>query len=93
MIRAREAYRNHVDSASSSRQDWWLDLPANMIRAVVAASHTAKKNQRADDLDADVRDVQAGMRDLKDDFKAAASEVKQDSKSKTFDTKTKVKGT
>jgi hypothetical protein len=95
MIRAQEAYRRHRESASDDKQLWWLDLPANMVRAFIKAGKKTRKDRadnRADDADVAVSTVQADMHHLKDDLTSTAGGIKRDAKSKAFDTKIKVKG-
>lgn len=94
MIRAQETYRQHLDSATHDKQMWWLDLPANMVRAFLKADHKVRKSERSKDLESDVKDVQSHLRGLAEDIKATAEDAaKKDSKSRASDTKTKAKGT
>lgn len=92
MIRAQETYRRHLESAGEDKQIWWLDLPANIVRAFIKADRKVRKEKPARDVDADVSDVQADMRDLKEDLKATVVDTKRDIKSKASDTRNRVKG-
>lgn len=90
MIRAQDAYRRHLESASGDKQNWWLDLPANMVRAFIEANREVGTPKRA--KHADGRHETAEMRDVKDDIKATAVDMTTAVKSKAPDTRTKVKG-
>lgn len=93
MIRAKDAYRRHRESASGDKQNWWLDLPANMVRAFIEANREVGKPKRAKHPDhAGDRHATAEMREGKDDVKATAVDMTTAIKSKASDTTTKVKG-
>jgi hypothetical protein len=92
MIRAQETYKQHLESATHDKSMWWLDLPANMVRAFLKADHQVRKSQRSQDLEVAVKDMQSDLRDLANDVQAAAYDAKADIKGRASETKAKVKG-
>ena len=92
MIRAQETYKQHLESATHDKSMWWLDLPANMVRAFLKADHQVRKSKRSQDLEVAVKDMQSDLRDLANDVQAAAYDARADIKGKASETKAKVKG-
>jgi hypothetical protein len=48
MIRAQEAYHRHLESAHNGGETWWLDIPANLAKAIIKAEKEARKEERND---------------------------------------------
>lgn len=52
LVRAQEAYDRHLKSVSKGKDDWWIDAPANIAKAIIKAERKARSEAKREHEDA-----------------------------------------